>query len=441
MQSNDVSEKSLLARPRKPLALSSFVLAGLVLAPSHFGPPGVLDRVLVALAVVAVAASLFLRRGVGHPRRRTIRILIMAAGVSGLLAINIFLLTLTQGTEFGYRDYFELARYPIYAIFAAEMIQLSRSRPRQVVYTADSIALAVPLLAAGSYVIVYFGLPGADLISDIFAETKTSFRGVGDARVSVPFGNPNVLGAASVLSFVWAAFFKSRVSRLTRIVAPFSVLLSGSRGAWIGLLFVVVILGCVLISTRMRKKLGVTIATFLLLVAVAGGGLFVVQELSETRRVGRTIALFEARTIEAERNLEVRVDVSLRAATLWMQRPVLGQGPQKTLSETPLDSIDNQYASILVRHGILGLILIFAFYFQIVRAIIVRHNCGASLRIKVFLAVAFVLLIPAAHFDNFRFWAMWLILLVGLGSYAVESSDSRITSVDHVVQANASRRQ
>lgn len=417
MKRDQATSGLLASLPRNKTSLSLIALTAFVVAPTHLGPSGVADRVLVGL-LATVSTLLLILRG---PQASGVRpgagpnvLVALAASISFLLGINILLLSLALGYQFGYRDYFELARYPIYVVIALVVMREVAIRPRGVARSVDAVAFTVPVMACLAYGIVALGLPGSEAIVALYADAKTSFRGIGDGRISIPFENPNQLGAASVLSFLWAVAYRSRFSQFTLGVAPVAVLLSGSRGAWIGLLVAAGAFASVLIASQARKKLGRTLVALLAVVGVAAGVVVVVQELPEAGRVSRTLRLIEEGTTSADRNLEGRIDVVTRVVALWSERPVLGQGPQKTEPGASLDAIDSQYASVLVRHGVVGFVLILLFYRNIVLNFVPRFRSSSSLKIKIYLLVSAVLLVPAAHLDAFRFWVFWLLLLAGI---------------------------
>lgn len=402
-------------------------LAAFVFAPTHLGPAGVTDRVLVGFLTVFLAVGLILEwiripRSVGGMSAG--KLLSAAAAVTFVLGFNILIASLGAGRQFGYRDYFELARYPIYGIFALVVTRSLMRSPSAVSRVADLVALMVPLLACLAFVTVSLDLPGGAFFSSLYSDAKTSFRSLGDARISVPFENPNQLGAASVLSFVWAVAFRSRLTRYTVWFAPAAVLLSGSRGAWAGLVVAAGAYAILLISPWLRRRLSRTLVASLAAVGVLVIVVFSIQQLSETSRIGRTVQLVETRTIDSDRNLEGRVIVATRAISLWMERPVLGQGPQKSAQVDALDAIDNQYVSILVRHGIVGSVLIGLFYIRALRGLQPSMLLRKNPRLLVYVLATSIVLIPATHLDAFRFWVFWFILLASIVRMPLRSNKS-----------------
>lgn len=404
------------------LAATVAVVAAAIFAPGHLGDQWV-ERgfALTAAAIGVIIAAVYgIPTRVGRVRSMTLLLVLLATTV--LYAVSIFRADLSPEVTLGMRDYFELGRYPIQAGVLLVLAAGFYAHPQGFRAAVDRLAVALPSAALVSYLVVMTDLPGAGMVVNFYAEAKTTFGPPGDARLSIPFANPNYLGIACVWVLVWGAFFARKFAAPMFVTALAALFLTGSRTAWVTAALVVAIFALTVVGRRVRT--GVSPWARGLLVVLALAGTWQAVDMFEAgRRVEMTTAILRSdEGLEADRNFAVRVVATRQALEGWSEAPLLGQGPVKEDARERHDSIDNQFASWLVRQGLLGTVALGIFYLLLFQALIWpafrRNRAGvAALSIATFLP-----LLAGTFFDNNRMWVVWLAIVFGVHAVTREET-------------------
>ena len=206
-------------------------------------------------------------------------------------------------------------------------------------------------------VVLIFRVPGAATIADtIYGSTKTAI-GLTSLRVSIPFENPNFLGFFGVISLACALLFSAAPSYVTAGVCLAAIALTGSRTAWLTALMVVLLFagstalmatGIARASRRVRIALPFTVSVIVII-----GALPWLQSVWENnqRFLDFIDGLLTLQLLNEASYVE-RQEMRLQAWHLISERLFLGWG---ALKHSDVEVIDNQYVSLLLRGGVVGL--------------------------------------------------------------------------------------
>ncbi|MEA3502572.1 MAG: O-antigen ligase family protein [Actinomycetota bacterium] len=308
-------------KPRSSNASEAVVVGLIVSSAVVVDPFGfqafLLLRYAVTLVALLAAGVVMWRQGISLPRQRAVRIAILAflilLLVSSMFARAPVVAVLgAAGRQLGW-----LAWVVFAVAFVAGLSLFDRSEHRRI-ETALVLGFSSAIIGVGA--IALLELVGAPLVT-----VNQQFG----SRLQASFGNPAVLGAFAVLGFptVVGGLVGRRLPVLTgtaSAVGAVLLVLSGSRGAWIGLAIGAIFAG-VSIGYRRSGLTRVRIAAVAALVVVLLG-----------------ITVLTGRWETALAGFEGRVATWQVAGSVVAEHPVVGVGPEG-FATAFAEAVDDDY--------------------------------------------------------------------------------------------------
>lgn len=205
--------------------------------------------------------------------------------------------------------------------------------------------------------VLIFRVPGLAAIADaVYGSTKTAI-GLTSLRVSIPFENPNFLGFFGVISLACALLFGAAPSYLAAAVCLTAVALTGSRTAWLtALMVVLVFVGSAALMAaglaRVSRKVRIALPFAISLVVIIGALPWLQTVWENNQRFLDFVDGLLTLQLLNEASYVERQEMRVQAWHLIAERFAFGWG---ALKQSDVEVIDNQYVSLLVRGGVIGL--------------------------------------------------------------------------------------
>jgi O-antigen ligase len=299
--------------------------------------------------------------------------------------------------------------------------------------------LAVWVLAA----VVWTCLPV--LVAAHVLPQELPIVGVQGARPAGTSGNPNLLGSYLVTSFFVLLASPWPRARLSRLLAAgwllWGIWLTGSNGGISGLLLGLAVLGigAVFRRGRTREQMQGLVGALLLLVVlvVVGTGALiewqagrptpfrVFSDESQDSRLGSTLG-------RTDRGLEERLDIWRQTWEAASPHVAVGIGPGQFVSLNLLNpkgvarsSTHNDYLSVTIERGLLGLVAYLAFCLILVRwggRLLIAEGSGRATHRALAGAVWANLVFGLAH-ETYHFRHMWMLFaLLWVAAYQADAA-------------------
>jgi len=396
-----------------PDAFFAVILWAAVFIPGHmFG--GFVDRgfaLLIGLTSVVVIWRHGMPQRIGGLPTRSVASTFFF--ITFIYALSYLVLQLSSPFDSGWRDYFELVRYPIYLGALILIVSGRTDRGRRTLEVAIAWSLWWSFGAAIAFIT---DLP---LISPLFrdvlyAGTKNNIApGIGIYRLAAPFENPNYLAFYLTLILAYLLFFSVSKRRLVLLLLDVILLvLTGSRSGIAGAL---VVLAFFLVhsvwrfvasrDTRPMVWVAMLASSGGLILSLSGASIWDSSRLSATADAIREGAILDDASVEA------RLTSDIEALNNFMNSPVIGAATKKYSGQ---DGLDNQFVKWILRLGLIGsiplaLVIFRMFMFQL-RS---KQRQGLSLGVLALWTSMLLLLQTGAFLESFRlFFIFWTVVSV-----------------------------
>ncbi len=417
------------ANKRQAQACSVYLLFWVAFVLPTIGMAYTVERVFVVAASIFCLAELIITRRL--PKRylgTRVSALLMAFFLISFLYLSTYFYYLAiRQYDTGWRDLFEIARYPLIAVFSLYTISIQSSvRPEELVQRAVKPSIwfgfvclvtchwRVPIISEG--------------IRHLYSDVKTWAKpGGGLIRFSIPFENPNFLGLYLVWALTALLFVERRTSYLTVLLTMILIFATGSRTAWVATVVVMVcwVIACsVTQGKRYQAMIVLLVACISLIVAMYRGTL---ERIAQAPRVVLIIDAMERGSILLEPNVAFRVNQwATLVPTVMTTSPLFGFGPSKYAY---VSMIDSQYLTWIIRNGIVGLLLI---VYVLGRLAFIRpaiqfmkqKRWYSMMGVVAFSGSTLATLFTGAFLDNFRLAVLFLVYAVLIIGNPDTSADS-----------------
>jgi O-antigen ligase len=222
--------------------------------------------------------------------------------------------------------------------------------------------------------------------------TITGARRAGELAINpIPYAT---FGAIILLSCLCALLSSSTVTHRDKALyllgacgAITAVILSGTRGIWLGVLVALAITALISIS-RWKKKAAVF--TIIGTVLLAGAGAYTLDDRIYARYQQTQAELQRITADNLDTSIGIRLQLWERGLDYFSQAPLLGKGTVLYLSQMKIDAdqgkitltatqvadshFHNQYIDTLVRTGLVGLLLLLAWAALPVKQLFSNHG-------------------------------------------------------------------
>lgn len=347
---------------------------------------------------------------IGGVKTSTVLGILFLVSFSYLLAY--FLSMSSVAAETGFRDYIELIRYLVWAAFMVVLAQGDSETFRKYFVRGVKASFLYSAMVAG-LILSNFPILSTFFADVLYGGTKTRMVVGQWVRLAVPFENPNFLAFYLVLSVAYILFFEEKNSRyLWVLLALILLALSGSRSGWIaaGYILIVFIVRAIFnLAKRINLKesiagLAIFIPLAIYLVTFQSGAVL------ENQRVALTVKAIDNGGILEEPNLAGRLALAANAIDYFAERPLFGWGSMKY---STMDVVDNQFANLLLRNGIVGTMLLISIAFLFFyKQVLLAGKASARPGVFAFWGAALVMLQTGAFFDNFRLGFIGVLLVI-----------------------------
>ncbi|WP_176146207.1 O-antigen ligase family protein [Parapedobacter luteus] len=267
--------------------------------------------------------------------------------------------------------------------------------------------MAIVIIAITGLALLQKFLPSQiSFLTKLYSPEHQSEKLFTTQRVTSIFGNPNTtsLMTCLILSFFLSAMItKGVIGKATTYffvaMGFMTILLSGSRTGFLAF----ALLMAIYLFTRTKQKIIVILATIgalLIIYLLRNEILEIIKYFNHYLYLGLKIILnMDIETLVSEGNtFSKRFGTWARALSIFELSPVFGVGP---LRGVVTSSTDNFYLYILLRNGLVGLVLYFAFIIYSVRVALKIKNATSVRSPVTLLANAYIFQTAVILFMNF----------------------------------------
>tara|TARA_B100000963_G_scaffold112429_1_gene97858 strand:- start:2755 stop:4017 length:1263 start_codon:yes stop_codon:yes gene_type:complete len=310
-------------------------------------------------------------------------------------------------SDSGLRDYFELARYLIYMVFALFVFFYYPINSKNL---AESLIRATLFFSLSISLIYIFKVP---LLSGFFedflyAATRDDLSQIstgGRVRFTAPFPNPNYLAYFLCISLVYLLYFSSVKDRsLLILITLYLLFITGSRTGWLVAAFIFIFFQIAYIKHGLSKR-----GKFSSLVLVSFSSAAIVLLLSNNilpsvTRLSELIFAFESGNISSIESFAQRIEHNLFIWNSLKDSFIFGLGPSKYSLTTV---IDNQYLMWITRQGIVGISIIFTgVLYLFIHMLRFSTNTLQKSGIIIFFIALLLFGMTGAFLNNFRLFLL-----------------------------------